>query len=192
MHTSERIGLRQKAIVHVEPSSPKAKVYYTLTGEVPTVKSQLYEPSNPITIVMIGDTKIKAMEIAPGMLASPVATSDVYEIVNRASMPRILPASGTRHVGAVQVSILDGDQGGTVYFTADGENPTLQSQVYMAPFEITTVGDVTIKAMVVKEGLADSRIKTAAFRVLEQVKTPTFDLMSGSTRTASICIHLHK
>jgi len=123
------------------------------------------------------------------MLASPVATSDVYEIVNRASMPRILPASGTRHVGAVQVSILDGDQGGTVYFTADGENPTLQSQVYMAPFEITTVGDVTIKAMVVKEGLADSRIKTAAFRVLEQVKTPTFDPDSGTFPNA-VVVHV--
>ena len=179
----------EKTIVHIESSSPTSKVYYTLTGEVPTMTSQLYDPSNPIAIDSIGDTTIRAMEIAPGMSASPVATSDVYEIINRLTKPKIFPASGTTHSGAVQVSIVSGDQGGRVHFTTDGEDPTLQSQVYLAPFEMTTVGDVIIKAMVVKEGLADSRIQTATFRVIEQVKTPTFDLMSG-TFTDTVVVHV--
>ena len=72
--------------------------------------SQLYDPSNPIAIDSIGDTTIRAMEIAPGMSASPVATSDVYEIINRLTKPKIFPASGTTHSGAVQVSIVSGDQ----------------------------------------------------------------------------------
>jgi hypothetical protein len=94
------------AIVNIESSceavprcrAPPAKIYYTLNGEVPDIMtSELYDPNNPITITSVGDSKVRAMAVAQGMKPSDVATSDLLEIIQRASQPKISPASGTTH-----------------------------------------------------------------------------------------------
>ena len=103
------------AIVIIESSceavprcrAPPAKIYYTLNGEVPDIMtSELYDPNNPIIFNHANDhssLQIRAMAVAQGMKPSDVATSDLLEIIQRASQPKISPASGTTHCGAVQV-----------------------------------------------------------------------------------------
>jgi hypothetical protein len=153
--------------------------------------------------------QIRAMAVAQGMKPSDVATSDLLEIIQRASQPKISPASGTTHIGAVQVSITDMQEGGKVYFTTDGKDPTPESQVYVAPFEIPCdcdekkERDLVIKAMVIgdceagvvisggcEDGVADSKVMTARFKVLEQAKTPTFDLISMAGVLVFFCFYV--
>jgi len=156
---------------------------------LPSATSQLYTPSKPFEITDFGETKVMAMAIAPGMSASPVAVSDIFEIINRVSTPEIRPMSGTTLVASVQVFIGGLRQGGTAHVTVDGADPTAQSPIYTAPFTLSVAGNVVVKAVVLKEGLADSKIAIAKFIILEQVNTPTFDFMSGVS-TTSVIVHI--
>ena len=209
----------QEAIVHIDSScatvqrcrSPPAKIYYTLNGEKPDIlTSQLYHPTNPIIISAAtnpASLQIRAIAVAEGMEPSDVSTSDLLEIIRRAFRPKIYPASGTTHIRTVQVSITNMEHGAKVYFTTDGKDPTLQSQVYLAPFEIPCncdeekERDVVVKARVIgdcgagviigggcEEGVADSKVQTASFKVLDQVKTPSFDLISMAGVLVCLCL----
>jgi len=179
----------EQALVHVHSATPAAHIYYTTDGEQPTLDSQLYTPGEPIAISTFGQTKVMALAVAPGMSPSPVATSNVFEIVNRAERPEIRPPSGTTHVASVQIAFTSDAPKGVVHYTTDGTDPTVNSPVYTAPLNVRTIGAVVVKAMTAAPGLADSRVATASFTVLEQVKTPTFDIQSG-TFTTSVTVHV--
>lgn len=55
-----------------------------------------------------------------------------------------------------ELIITTATQGATIYYTTDGENPTEQSAIYTTPIQLT--GNVTVRAIAVKEGLAPSAI----------------------------------
>jgi hypothetical protein len=79
-----------------------------------------------------------------------------------AATPTATPAAGKVASGAT-VSLASATGGATIYYTTDGSDPTIGSMVYSAP--IAVYAAMTIKAIAVKAGLANSAILSAAYTV---------------------------
>lgn len=75
--------------------------------------------------------------------------------------PTFSPAAGAV-VSGTTVSI-SSTEGSTIYYTTNGENPTINSNEYSDPIEIAEA--TTIKAFAVKEGYNDSEIATAEYTI---------------------------
>ena len=77
--------------------------------------------------------------------------------------------SGTELVKGTDVIITSTTTGSTIYYTMDGTTPSSSSPNHGvagdASATVTVNGDVTIKAIAVKDGLADSEVSTASFTV---------------------------
>jgi chitinase len=56
----------------------------------------------------------------------------------------------------------------------DSSTPTKESNVYVVPFTVNTLGTTTVKAIGTKEGFVDSPVASTSFLLLEQAKMPTF------------------
>lgn len=77
----------------------------------------------------------------------------------RLAPPTSSVPSGSEVKSGTKVTLLVNESGAAVHYTLDGSNPTKASARYSAPIAIEK--DITIKAMAVKEGFADS--DTAVF-----------------------------
>ena len=81
--------------------------------------------------------------------------------------PTFNPAAGT-YTEAQEVTINCGTPDATIYYTLDGSNPTVDSDVYSEPIVISET--TTVKAMAAKEGFDNSSIATATYTIQD---TPT-------------------
>lgn len=88
--------------------------------------------------------------------------------------PTFSPVAGNVIEGT-EVSIDCATEGATIHYTTDGTDPSASSTEYTAPIAIDKA--MTIKAIAVKEGMQDSGIAEAAYKLI--VATPTFDHESG-------------
>lgn len=61
------------------------------------------------------------------------------------------------------VSIQCGTEGAEIHYTTDGQNPTEQSTVYSGSFDLWQ--NATVKAIGVKDGMADSDIATQEYHI---------------------------
>ena len=77
------------------------------------------------------------------------------------STPVFSPASGTTFTSSQKITISCATEGAAIYYTTDGTEPTTASTLYNGAFTITAT--TTIKAIAVKEGMADSPAATAAY-----------------------------
>ncbi|MBP5796996.1 MAG: chitobiase/beta-hexosaminidase C-terminal domain-containing protein, partial [Bacteroidales bacterium] len=68
--------------------------------------------------------------------------------------------------------------GATIYYTTNGSTPTTSSTEYMGPFSIDLSGNVTVKAIVVKDGQNNSAVATHTFTPADQRPTPTTPTIS--------------
>ena len=88
------------------------------------------------------------------------------------------------HYTSVQnVEITTETEGATIYYTLDGSEPDSESIEYTAP--VTISESMTIKAIAVKEGMANSAVAEAAYEIeiteeLETVIIPVFNLPGGA------------
>lgn len=76
--------------------------------------------------------------------------------------PTFTPAEGT-YYEAQMVSIACATVGATIHFTTDGSEPTISSEVYTTPIEVSE--NTTINAIAVMEGYDDSAIATATYTI---------------------------
>ena len=81
--------------------------------------------------------------------------------------PVITPASGTVERGSEVV--ITGSEGAEIRYTTDGSEPTRESPRYVHPFAVTN--DVTIKAIAVRPGYANSAVAEASYTVATGVLT---------------------
>jgi sugar lactone lactonase YvrE len=79
-----------------------------------------------------------------------------------APAPMISLAAGT-YTGAQTVTITDGVQGATIYYTTDGTTPTTASNVYNG--SITVSATETLQAIAVATGYTESAVATAAYTI---------------------------
>ena len=99
--------------------------------------------------------------------------------------PTFSPAAGT-YTEVQTVSISCETEGATIYYTTDGTNPTNESTVYSAAISVGE--NMTIKAIAMKEGMANSFVATAAYTINlpeDENVQKTWNLSIDETETAS-------
>ena len=139
--------------VEISCGTTGASIYYTMTTNGttpadPTEQSSLYSSAIPVTKT---GTIIKAKAFKTGMDASSVATA-TYTIQPNA--PTIVAAGST--------ITITGDEGCTIYYTTNGNNPTNESTEYTEPF--TLDADCTIKAIAYDTYGNSSSVKSLTFK----------------------------
>lgn len=105
-------------------------VYYTLDGSKPSKYSDRY--TAPIKLIS-GTYDVSAVYVNNYGISSPVVTK-TYEIESGIELkPEISADSGSYEIPQViRVDVSDAEQ--TVYYTTDGQDPTMDSSIYSAPF----------------------------------------------------------
>ncbi len=105
---------------------------------------------------------------------------------DQVATPSINPGSSdssnpyTVYGGKQEITINCATSGATIYYTTDGTTPTTSSNQYSEPFDLTsTGGNVTVKAIAVKDGLDDSEIATSYY-LFTNPNPPTFNPASGT------------
>lgn len=98
-----------------------------------------------------------------------VKSSEVTPVV---SLPEFSPASGD-YTSAQNVTISCDTEDATIFYTVDGKNPTEESEVYSTPIEVSKT--MTIKAFAKKEGMKNSGIATATFKIIETVNVSFYE-----------------
>lgn len=83
-------------------------------------------------------------------------------VMEQVATPTFSPAAG-EVVSGTEVTISCATNGATVHYTVDGTDPTSSSASYSAPIIITAT--TTIKAIAVKDGMADSEVAAAQYTV---------------------------
>jgi hypothetical protein len=158
-----------------------ATIYYTTDGSTPTTASTIY--GNPIAVAGNGSTvTIRAVAVKPGMTDSPVVSA-TYTITYTqiTATPTFTVPAGTYSTDQ-SVAIVCAMPDATIYYTTDGSTPTTVSPVYTGPISVAGIGTtMTIKAMAVKTGLADSPVVTATYTIVatQTVATPAFVPATG-------------
>lgn len=147
--------------VTIADATKGAAIHYTMDGSTPTASSATY--SAPVTVS--ATNTVKAIAVATGDLASPVATA-TYTVSSTSggtvATPTISPAGGT-YSGAQSVTIKDATKGATIHYTTNGSTPTASSATYSAAFTVSATE--TVKAIAVLSGSSNSAVATASFTV---------------------------
>lgn len=103
-------------------------------------------------------------------------------VLDPVEAPVFNPAEGEVAAGT-QVTISCATADAAIHYTLDGKAPTAASTLYNGP--ITISENVTVKAIAVKEGMADSPVVTAAYTIKVAGQTTlTFDFnKDGNVKT---------
>jgi hypothetical protein len=103
----------------------------------------------------------------PGIIADNVSSNsvvlDTWTAGDAGAIdpPTISPASGTYYFAPVSISM--SNCAGTIYYTTDGSTPTHSSSTYSTPFNSTSSGAQTIKAICYTTG--DSTVTTNTYTI---------------------------
>ena len=125
-------------------------IRYTIDGTEPTSSSTLYEGE---FLPEIGTSTVKAK--AFNNTSGDVASATTSFNLTKNAAPSI-SVNMTTKKATISTSV----EGGTIYYTTNGNNPTVSSTVYSAPISFNK--PTTIKAIVGKVGYAPSTVTTKA------------------------------
>jgi hypothetical protein len=148
-------------------STPGATIYYTTDGTEPFALPQyIYTIPFPIA------TTVKAIAVKEYMQNSLVATVNyTIETVTQVATPTINPPGGIFAqplINGVTLGVLTA--GANIHYTLNGDTPTATSPVYTTAISIPS--SLTLKAIGIKSGLANSSVATANF-VIQVTTAPT-------------------
>ncbi|MBO6032755.1 MAG: chitobiase/beta-hexosaminidase C-terminal domain-containing protein [Prevotella sp.] len=147
-------------------------VYYN-TGDGsqadPTTSSTFYSALFTISSA----TTVKAIATHAGYLTSEVATLAITQVAT----PTI------QNNGSNAISITSATPGATIYYTTNGDTPTISSTLYTGPLT-ENVSGVTIKAIAVKENMIPSAVGSGS--VTLQCAAPVI-VRNGSTGFTITC-----
>ncbi len=118
-----------------------------------------------------------AILIAPGAVLSDGAdiSGEVMEGYTEAAV--ITPDGGT-FKGSVEITITCPTEGAAIYYTTNGETPTIESTPYTEPFILSEIGEWSVCAIAVGDSMLPSEEVSAAF-VIE--KKPRYKSSSTTT-----------
>lgn len=147
-------------------------IYYTTDGSDPS-KDSLQTQNNVIDLSDVeGNTvTIKAFTSKEGMNDSDIVT--VTYTRKKVSTPQITPES-QMFEGEIEITITAKD-GAQIFYTLNGEDPTISSNSYSGPFTITN--PATVKAIAIIEGCIDSEIAVAEYSL--NTSAPKFSTEDG-------------
>ncbi|MBI5562413.1 MAG: chitobiase/beta-hexosaminidase C-terminal domain-containing protein [Deltaproteobacteria bacterium] len=150
-----------------------ATVYYTTDGTVPTTGSAVYSG----VISMNAATTLQYFAVDAAGNAGGVETL-VYTIVVDAAPPVVTPSVGAGVYTAPQHVTLSANEAATIYYTADGTEPTTASAQYGGvPFYIA--GTTTLKYFAV-DGFGNAGpVVTQVYEVIVSVAAASESFESG-------------
>lgn len=163
------------ATVELATATPAAQVRYTTDGSVPTSSSTLYTTA----IAIPATTTIKAVAFKELMAYSAVFTATYT--VELVATPTVNPVAGAVLANST-VALASATAGSAIYYTVNGDIPTVSSTLYSGPITILTT--TTIKAIATKAGMTNSLVLTAPFTIA-QVATPVSDVSAGAITTST-------
>lgn len=111
---------------------------------------------------------VYAKGIKGGLTESDVATA-TYTIAMPCATPTFSVAAGEVDPGTT-VTISTTTDGATIYYTTNGSDPTTSSTIYSSAITINAA--MTLKAMAVKDGMANSTVASAAYTVRDYATLP--------------------
>ncbi|WP_163832862.1 chitobiase/beta-hexosaminidase C-terminal domain-containing protein [Spartinivicinus ruber] len=131
--------------------------------------SQTAGPTLGPGVGILGKWKyIAQLDVFMGLQGSVVGDVWLYKPIGwehpqlgpRALKPTIAPDSGD-YSSPITVTMSTRQQQGVIYYTTNGVEPTIQSNIYTGPFSVAQA--MTIKAMTVAPGVRNSRVTTVIY-----------------------------
>ncbi|MCH5255919.1 MAG: chitobiase/beta-hexosaminidase C-terminal domain-containing protein [Lachnospiraceae bacterium] len=136
--------------------APDIVLYYTVNGEIPTIESEIM-PEEGLLFDTVGTYTLKVFAHDPGEIYRDAYDEDII-VIEQLSEPEISTETVSASLGTQRVTIQAQD-GAVIYYTIDGSMPSAENgTIYEAPFTINTLGDTTVMAVALKEGMAVSEI----------------------------------
>jgi transcription elongation GreA/GreB family factor len=137
-----------------------AEIFYTTNGDTPDRSKTKY--TGPITINSA--VTIKTIAVKDGLTDSAVLTT-AYA-VPKAETPMASPGAGEVAAGTA-VTLSTATAGADIFYTTNGDAPDRSKKKYTGPVTITGGANttLTIKAVVVKTGMADSGVLEAVYTI---------------------------
>ena len=136
-------------ISQITCATPNAKIFYTVDGSNPTEESLQYESS----ITMTESCTVKAIAAKTNYNNSTVASVAFNKEDNTASEPLF-----QRTDSVITITSATTKEGTIIYYTLDGTNPNVTSDVYSEPLKM--VGNCTLKAITMNPKMFNSIIST--------------------------------
>lgn len=137
------------------------------TTKAGSIEWQTPALEGPIMGVMIdntGKTRYRAYQVFSTYAAAKAWVDEKAGVGQTpAATPTATPAAGAVTAGD-DVELATTTVGATIYYTTDGSTPTAGSMIYDDP--IVIYAGLTIKAIAVKAGMANSAVLSAAYTVL--------------------------
>ena len=147
-NVSSPIITREGNTISITTETAGATIYYTLDGSEPTKNSTPYDAANPI--VASRNCTIKAIAFKDGYNNSPVMTFTVDWFTVADVVIRVLEN--------LSVEMNTDTEGATIYYTKDGNDPTVNSSIYDAGHPFVLTENCTIKAIAMKKDYKSSQI----------------------------------
>jgi uncharacterized repeat protein (TIGR03803 family) len=133
----------------VKDATSGAAIYYTTDGDAPAADSTKYE--GPIKIAK--SETVKAIAVAAGLTNSEIASA-AYEIELPAARPEFSVKPGTYDT-ILTLKITDATPHAAIYYTTNGEKPTVKSTKYTEPIAVGTTE--TVRAIALGNGRVAER-----------------------------------
>ena len=105
------------------------------------------------------------------------------EEVTTLEKPVISPAESVFNLGELFAVEISAEDGATIHYTLDGNDPTEASATYSTPIQITET--TTVKAIAVKEGCKNSEVAEATYTAIDpNALTATLSFADEAQRTS--------
>jgi Legume lectin domain/Chitobiase/beta-hexosaminidase C-terminal domain len=149
--------------VTISDATAGAAIYYTLDGTSPATSATGSTQQYSGALTVSATQTINAIASAAGFSPSAVASSK-YTIQAPAvtATPVISPAGGT-FTSVQTVTITDATSGAAIYYTTDGNQPTVSSTKYAGAFSVSAT--TTIKAIAAASGMTASGTATSVVTI---------------------------
>ena len=115
------------------------------------------------------------------MTPTPGAANTAQGYTGRSNQPVILTQGGA-YTGSVTVSMTN-DQGGVVYYTTDGSEPTNESAVYSAPLTFTKT--TVLRARILEAGMMPGETKTMTYFLNNEFNGHSLPVVSLVTESSN-------
>ncbi len=143
---------------------PFVNIHYTLDGSEPTTSSPEYTEQ----INLSSSAVVRAKAFSGSLIPSEIV-SRLYTVLDEPTAPTITPDSGD-FSSNVSVSMSTPTAGAQIYYTTNGGEPTVTSNLYTGPF-ILGIGFHTVKAASFLVGAEASTTTEAVLNVFDPANT---------------------